>query len=247
MDALARTPAFFLIFVSTLLAQTNGTALECPPLKIVLVGDSTVATGGGWGPGFCATLKPNVTCIDDALNGRSSKSFIDEGAWAKALAEKGQFYFIQFGHNDQKPDAARHTDPDTTFTANLRRYVQDVRSIGATPILVSSLSRRNYKDGKLVDDGLEAYAAATRHLAAEENVAFVDLFALSRRLLAGMTQQQADKFDMVGHPDAKAEAAGPRKPDRTHLNEQGKSVFGRVVANEVIRSEAALRACVNAQ
>ncbi len=75
------------------------------PVKIVLVGDSTVAPEGGWGPGFCADLTPNVACIDDALNGRSSKSFIDEGAWKKALAEHGDYYLIQFGHNDEKPDA----------------------------------------------------------------------------------------------------------------------------------------------
>jgi lysophospholipase L1-like esterase len=232
---------FFLIVICTLLAQSNRAGGESAQLKIVLVGDSTVATQGGWGPGFCATLKSNVTCIDDALNGRSSKSFIDEGAWAKALAEKGRYYFIQFGHNDQKPDPARHTDPDTTFAANLRRYVHDVRSLGATPILVSSLSRRNYKDGKLIEDGLEAYAAATRRVAAEEHVTFIDLFGMSQHLLAGMTQEQADKFDMVGHPDAKAENAGPAKPDRTHLNNEGKSVFGRMIANEVIRSEVELR------
>jgi lysophospholipase L1-like esterase len=213
---------------------------ERAPFKIVLVGDSTVAVGGGWGPGFCATLTSNVTCIDDALNGRSSKSFIAEGAWAKALAEKGQCYFIQFGHNDQKSDPERHTDPDTTFAANLRRYVQDVRSVGAIPILVSSLSRRNYKGGTLVDDGLEAYAAATRRVAAEENVTFVDLFGLSRHLLAGMSQEQADKFDMTGHPDAKAENAGPAKYDRTHLNDKGKAIFGRMVADDVIRSEVEL-------
>ena len=79
--------------------------IEGGPVKIVLVGDSTVATGGGWGPGFCAVMTQNVTCVDDALNGRSTKSFVDEGAWKKALAEKGDYYLIQFGHNDQKPDA----------------------------------------------------------------------------------------------------------------------------------------------
>ena len=75
------------------------------PVKIVLVGDSTVATGGGWGPGFCAVMTPNVTCIDDALNGRTTKSFIDQGAWQKALDKHGDYYLIQFGHNDQKPAA----------------------------------------------------------------------------------------------------------------------------------------------
>src|SRR5262249_16140593 len=119
------------------------------PFKIVLVGDSTVAEEGGWGPGFCATLTPNATCVDLARNGRSTKSYIDEGLWAQALAQHGQYYFIQFGHNDQKPAPALHTDPDTTFSANLSRFITEVRSNGGIPILVTPLSRRNYKDGML--------------------------------------------------------------------------------------------------
>jgi lysophospholipase L1-like esterase len=213
--------------------------------KIVLVGDSTVATDGGWGPGFCATLTSNVTCVDDALNGRSTKSFIDEGAWKKALTEKGQYYFIQFGHNDQKVPTALHTDADTTFSENLRQYVRETRAIGAFPILVSSLSRRTYKDGKLVDDGLKAYANATKRVAAEEKVTFVDLSAMSTQLLAGMTQEQADSFDAETHPDAAAENAGPAKPDRTHLNDKGKVVFGSMVADDVIRTQVELGPNVN--
>lgn len=210
------------------------------PFKIVLVGDSTVAQGGGWGPGFCAILTPNVTCVDDALNGRSTKSFIDEGSWTKALGERGQYYFIQFGHNDQKDDPARHTDPDTSYADNLRRYIQDARRIGATPIIVSPLSRRTYKDGVLVDDGLKTYAAAARRVAEQEQVTFVDLFSLSQALLRGMTQEQADSFDATSHPDAKAESTGTNKPDRTHLNDKGKAVFGRMVADNVIRTQVEL-------
>ncbi len=210
------------------------------PFTIVLVGDSTVATEGGWGPGFCATLTANVTCIDDAKNGRSSKSFIDEGLWAKALAEHGQYYFIQFGHNDQKPDPARHADPDTLYSENLQRYVHDVRAIGAIPIIVSPLSRRNYRDGQLVHDGLEDYAAAARRVAADEHVTFVDLLSLSRQYLGGMTQQQADTLDATSHPDAKAENGSAAKPDRTHLNDKGKAIFGRMVADNVIRTQVEL-------
>ncbi len=135
------------------------------PVKIVLVGDSTVATGGGWGPGFCTVMTPNVTCIDLALNGRSSKSFIDEGAWKKALAEKGNYYLIQFGHNDQKDDPARHTDAEGSFRTYLKRYVDDVRAIGAVPVLLTPLSRRTFKDGRVVED-LKAYADATKKVAA---------------------------------------------------------------------------------
>jgi lysophospholipase L1-like esterase len=219
--------------------------LQGDPFKIVLVGDSTVATGGGWGPGFCATTTKNVTCIDLALNGRSSKSFIDEGAWKKALAEKGQYYFIQFGHNDQKPNPDRHADADTDYANNLRRYVSDVRAIGGIPILVSSLSRRNYKDGQLENDGLRDYAMAARRVAAEEKVTFVDLFSLSQQYLKNKTQQQADVFNATSHPDAIAEKAGGTKPDRTHLNNYGKAFFGRMVADNVIRTEVELGPNIN--
>src|SRR6266567_3559099 len=109
--------------------------IEGGPVKIVLVGDSIVNAGGGWGKGFCEIVAPNVTCVNEALNGRSSKSFLDEGAWAKALADKGDYYLIQFGHNDQKKDVERATDPETTFAANIRRYIRDARAIGAVPVV----------------------------------------------------------------------------------------------------------------
>ncbi|HEY4357163.1 MAG TPA: rhamnogalacturonan acetylesterase [Acidobacteriaceae bacterium] len=214
------------------------------PFKIVLVGDSTVAEGGGWGPGFCATLTPNVTCIDDARNGRSAKSFIDEGLWKKALDEKGQYYFIQFGHNDQKDDPARHGDAGGSYDEYLRRYIRETRAIGAIPIIVTSLSRRTFKDGALAEDGLRQYAAAAKHVAAEEKVTCVDLFSMSQALLKTMTQEQADTFDAETHPDAKAENTTTAK-DRTHLNDKGKAVFGRMVADNVIRTQVELGPNVN--
>jgi lysophospholipase L1-like esterase len=212
--------------------------IEGGPVKIVLVGDSTVALGGGWGPGFCAVMTKNVTCVDQALNGRSSKSFVDEGAWKKALAEKGDYYLIQFGHNDQKPDAARHTDADGSFQTYLKRYIADVRAIGGVPVLVTSLSRRTFKDGQIVQD-LKDYAVATRKVGADENVTVVDLNSISTAMLNKMTQEQADKFNATDHDDAKAEArvAVNKSPvDRTHLNPNGQKVFGRIVADNLVRT-----------
>ena len=212
------------------------------PVKIVLVGDSTTAPQGGWGPGFCAVMTKNVTCIDDALNGRSSKSFIDEGAWTKALAEHGDYYTFQFGHNDQKDDPKRHTDPETTFADNMRRFVRETRAIGAVPIILSPLARRTYKDGKPANDDLKLYANAARRVAAEEDVTFIDLLGLSSALLSKMTQAQADQFDAVGHADAKAENSDKAAPalDRTHLNALGQKVFGRIVADNLIRTQVEL-------
>ena len=215
------------------------------PFKIVLVGDSTTATEGGWGPGFCATVTPNVTCVDLGANGRSTKSYLDEGLWTKALAEKGDYYNIQFGHNDQKDDPLRHAAADGLYRDNLRRLIHDVRAQGGIPIVISPLSRRNYKNGELVNDGLEQYTAAARLVANEEHVSFVDLNSLSHKLLSGMTQERADAFNMQGHPDAKVENAGPAKPDRTHLNDKGKAVFGRMVADNLIRIQVELGPNVN--
>jgi len=209
------------------------------PVKIVLVGDSTVATGGGWGPGFCAVMTPNVTCVDLALNGRSSKSFIDEGAWKKALAEKGDYYLIQFGHNDQKTDPARHTDAEGSFKDYLQRYISDVQAMGAVPVLVTSLSRRTMRDGKVVED-LKEYATATKEVGAKDFITVVDLNAISTAMLNRGTQEDADKFDALLHPDAKAEAAAGGNAqatlDRTHLNAYGQKVFGRIVADQLVRT-----------
>jgi lysophospholipase L1-like esterase len=212
--------------------------IEGAPVKIVLVGDSTVATGGGWGPGFCAVMTPNVSCIDDALNGRSSKSFIDEGAWKKALAEHGDYYLIQFGHNDQKVDEKRHTDADGSFKDYLQRYTADVQAIGAVPVLVTSLSRRTMKDGKVVED-LKDYAAAAKAVAAKDFITVVDLNALSTAMLNRMTQEQADKFNAVGQA-LEREAVGKSGTDRTHLNPYGKKVFGRIVAEQLVRTQVEL-------
>jgi lysophospholipase L1-like esterase len=209
------------------------------PVKIVLVGDSTVNSEGGWGKGFCAIMTPNVTCVNEALNGRSSKSFIDEGAWKKALDDHGDYYLIQFGHNDMKGKGPeRETHPETTYAANIRRYIRDARAIGAVPVVVTSLSRRNYKDGVLVQD-LKDYSAAAKRVGMEENVTVIDLNAMSVKLLEGMTQAQADEFDATSHEDQRAENK-KSAIDRTHLNPKGQALFGRMVADTLVRTQVEL-------
>lgn len=101
-----------------------------------------------WGhvlPGF---FSEDIRVDNHAMNGRSSKSFIDEGRWDKVLSliKKGDYVFIQFGHNDEKPKADRHTDPGTTFDANLRKFVNETRAKGgilfcSTPLCAVTLVR----------------------------------------------------------------------------------------------------------
>jgi lysophospholipase L1-like esterase len=110
--------------------------------KIVLVGDSTVADRTGWGLGFLALLDTNkAECINAARGGRSSMNCLREGLWTNALALKGDYYLIQFGHNNQPGKPGRSTDM-AAFIANLKQYMDDTRAIGATPVLVTSLPRR---------------------------------------------------------------------------------------------------------
>ena len=140
-----------------------------PVITVFMIGDSTMAdknlTGGnperGWGqmlPGF---FTEDIRVDNHAVNGRSSKSFIDEGRWDKVLSliKKGDYVFIQFGHNDEKPDPKRHTDPGTTFDANLRRFVNETRAKGGIPVLFNSIVRRNYgsvSDYAKIDAKVEA-------------------------------------------------------------------------------------------
>jgi pectinesterase len=193
-------------------------------ILIVLVGDSTVNDEGGWGYGFKKFLTGNVECTNTAANGRSSKSFITEGRWAKALALKGDYYFIQFGHNDEPgkgPD--RETDPNTTYSQNLAKYVDEARAIGAKPILVTSLTRRNFgADGKL-KPSLMPYVDAMKKLAAKMNVPLIDLHARSVELCDKLGPDKVSAFNPVKDG----------KPDTTHLAGGARVVFARLVVEDV--------------
>jgi acetyl esterase/lipase len=201
------------------------TAAKAP--VIVLVGDSTVNDRSGWGLGFRQFVSDDARVINTAQNGRSSKSFTAEGHWAKAVALKGDYYLIQFGHNDEPgkgPD--RETDPATTYTANMARYVDEVRAIGAQPILVTSLIRRNFDPehpGK-IKMNLAPYADAVRKLAAEKKVPLIDLHARSLALCESLGPVETAKLN-----PPKADGT----PDTTHLGASGSAVFARLVVEDL--------------
>ena len=111
-------------------------------IVIVLVGDSTVNDRTGWGLGFKELLDTNrVECINVAAGGRSSMSFMREGRWTNALALKGDYYLVQFGHNNEPGKPGRSTDM-ATFVRNMEQYVDDARAIGAQPVQIGRASCR---------------------------------------------------------------------------------------------------------
>jgi polygalacturonase/lysophospholipase L1-like esterase len=209
-------------------------------VRIVLVGDSTVGESDGWGPGFKTFVGPEAEVVNVAKNGRSSKSYAAEGWWRKALALKADYILIQFGHNDMPGKGPeRETDPDTTYAANIARYVDEARAAGAKPVLITSLTRRRFgKDGR-VDSDLFAYADAVKRVAAEKRVPLIDLHALSIALIDSLGRAKSDELGKT-KPDGK----GGVETDYTHLGERGSKVFGRVVADELRKVEPALAAVI---
>ena len=202
-------------------------------MRIVLAGDSTVTDGEGWGTGFRARLTPGAECVNCARGGRSSKSYRTEGFWDEAVTTEADYLFLQFGHNDQPGKGPeRETDPETSFAANLAAYVAEARAAGRQPVLITSLTRREFDPDGRVQDTLGPWVAATRRVAAETGTPLIDLHRASARLCTELG------------PDACAKLS-PAKPgpalDRTHLNPEGGLLFGGLVADLVREAVPGLR------
>ena len=135
-------------------------------ITIFMIGDSTMANKDisddkqerGWGMMLCNYFDDGIVVDNHAVNGRSSKSFIDEGRWTTVYnkIKPGDYVIIQFGHNDEKADKQRHTEPGSTFDENLRKFVRETRKKGGIPVLMNSVVRRNFSGSKtaVADDDL---------------------------------------------------------------------------------------------
>ncbi|MGD9127955.1 MAG: rhamnogalacturonan acetylesterase [Planctomycetia bacterium] len=192
---------------------------------ILLVGDSTVTDHAGWGKGFKCLAGKQVKYLNHAKGGRSSKSYRDEGLWKKALKTKADYVLIQFGHNDQPGKGPkRETDPKTTYRKNMARYVDEARAAGMKPILVTSLTRRKFVDGK-VQCSLTEYVNTVRELAKEKKVPLVELY-----------QRSIDQANELGPKGCeKMEPKKNGKFDHTHLNKYGSKMVAGLVVEELCK------------
>ena len=242
-----------LLAFSLLAASVSAAAAEpapAKPVRIILVGDSTMATKSGYGDALCARFRPEVSCINLARGGRSSGSFRAEGRWdeVQALLKDGaafsaSYVLVQFGHNDQPGKPGRSTNLVTQFPANIDRYVTETTALGGVPVLVTPLTRRSFKGPYLKDD-LAPWAAATRRVAAERKAALIDLNAISAAAVQKLGQDEADTLAQAPRPGnfgapvvAGTEPQGAPKSafDRTHLGAKGAELFSGMVAAELER------------
>ena len=235
---MSRFIATALLLVLPALAVASGNPPTAKPIRIVLVGDSTVASYAkppadkpdltGWGQVFGDLFNDRVTVLNHAKSGRSTRSFIKEGLWKTALAEKGDYIFIQFGHNDSHlKDGKPAVDPATDFQSYLRQYIDEARAGGAKPILVTPVARRTFKDGKIVT-GLQPYADAMLKVGKEKGVPVIDLHAAAMRLF--------DRLGDAGSADMTASAS-----DRTHFSHKGAEAMARLVVEALPKAVPELK------
>ena len=182
--------------------------LICSSFTVHLMGDSTMAEKDlakagperGWGMMFQNFLDEGATVINYAQNGRSTKSFIDAGLWDKVQANirPGDYLFIQFGHNDAKEsDPTRYAAAYGAYQDNLRLFVRAAKEKGATPVLLTPVARRWFKDGKLDRDCHHDYPVAMKQVAEEENVPLLDMTTATLDWLEELGDEGSKPYFMI--------------------------------------------------
>lgn len=233
---------------SVTVANKNG------KIRILMIGDSTMANKDtskgsperGWGMVLQHFFTDAVEVDNHAQNGRSTKSFINEGRWDKVLSRirPGDYVFIQFGHNDEKYKKEKvYTAPGVTFDDNLRRFVRETRLRGGIPVLFNAIIRRKFVDNRLVDTHGD-YLESPRKVAAQMDAYFIDANAITHGLVEAMGPEESKKLFMWLEPGAfKSHPKGAK--DDTHLNVYGahKVAWSLIsaVGNKIPRLEQHLR------
>jgi len=208
--------------------------------RIFWAGDSTVQTNdyttypqNGIGQVFPCFLKEEYTVENHAKNGRSTKSFMDEGRLAvidERIGE-GDFLFIQFGHNDEKnEDPTRYTEPFGSYKDNLKTYIQVARNHKAHPVLITPLARRCFVEEHKLGPGAHGdYVAGMKQVAEECNVPLVDLYTMSRAALEEAGEMESRKWHMFF--DAGVYEQHPEESrDNTHLRYEGAIKYASLIA-----------------
>ncbi len=191
------------------------------PLQLVICGDSTVAEYGekttqrGWGQYIQPYFQDTVKVTNLAKGGRSTKTFLNESLWGQALALKPAVILIQFGHNDShEPKMPEATNAATDYSDYLRKFIDEARAIGAVPVLITPVQRRTKVDSLL------PYMEAMKKVAAEKQVALIDLHASSGKLYKDLGEAETAKLEA-------------NKTDRTHFNEAGARAIAKLVMQEL--------------
>lgn len=238
------------VIVLSLLMLPPVLAAQERAVTIFLAGDSTMAPKleerrpeTGWGEKLEAHFIDGVVKVDNrALNGRSTKSFIAEGKWQALIdsVNKGDFVFIQFGHNDQSKDKGERYTPPDDFKNNLIRFVAEVRAKGANPVLMTPVMRRRFdKDGKFYDTHGE-YPGHTRAVAEAHKVPLIDMQRKSESVIVRYGLEGSRKLflqlktgENPNYPDG--------VDDNTHFSPLGAEEMAKLAVEGINETRIGLR------
>lgn len=234
---MSRLQIFILVTALTLLAVSP---IQEAPVVVYLIGDSTMShkeqsayPETGWGTPFATYFEASVTVENHARNGRSTRTFIEEGRWGR-IEERlapGDYVFIQFGHNDEVPTKGSYTTEDE-YTTNLVRFVRETRKAGAHPVLLTPVARRQFdEDGRVVGTHT-TYAQLVRDVATAERVPLIDMDRQSQDLIQSLGAENS-RF-LFNHL---APGQNPNYPegleDNTHFNEFGARRMAELVLTSI--------------
>lgn len=215
-----------------------GISFQQEKVTIYLAGDSTMANKPlednperGWGQIFPRFFSSEVKVENHARNGRSTKSFIDEGRWDSIMVKvkKGDYVFIQFGHNDaKKEDPKRYAEANSTYRNNLIRFIDDCIKREATPILLTPIVRRKFDEkGQLLDTHGD-YPTVMKEVANLKNVILIDMTEKSKKLVSEYGSEKSKQLYLHIEPGVYKSLQEGKKDD-THFSERGATKMAELV------------------
>ena len=223
--------------------QEEETVKTIENVSIYTIGDSTMADKPnpdenperGWCQLLPTLLNDKATVKNHAVNGRSTRSFITEGRWdsVQKQLKKGDYVFIQFGHNDQKENSPkRYTNPHTAYRNNLIKFVKEARAKEAIPVLFTSIVRRNFNTDSTLIDTHGVYPLEARLVAQEQDVPLIDLQYLTEKLEESYGVEASKKLHLHYAPN-EISYYPEGKEDDTHLSVLGATEVAKLAVNEL--------------
>jgi len=212
-------------------------------ITIFMIGNSTMADKPfndgnpekGWGQIFPLYFKAGIKIENHAVNGRSTKSFIDEGRWDSVVnkIKSGDYMIIEFGHNDaKKDDPKRFADANTDYKWNLEKFINETREKGGIPILATPIVRRRFDEQGKFYDVHGDFPKVVRQLSAEMEVMLLDLHKKSEEYIIKLGAERSKNFYL--HIDADEYTSLPKgKTDDTHLSPSGAFRICDFAADEI--------------
>ena len=230
------------VAICTMILLLSAAASAEQPITVYLAGDSTMAEKllekrpeTGWGEALQQFFKPDKVRIENhAKNGRSTRTFIEEKLWQGIIdkLKKGDFVFIEFGHNDAAKDRTDRYTPPEDYRRNLIRFITEVREKQANPVLLTPVMRRRFdKDGKFQDSHGQ-YPDIVRAVAVENSVPLIDMHRKSEKVLMRYGPEESRKLFLQLKPNENVNYPQGIE-DNTHFSPLGAEVMARLAVEGI--------------